>query len=250
MGTPVKQLPAWLLAGLSCAIPHCALAWGTLLLIDPAPAQDTLSVGASVWSMPKSPEATHQSTTLTPALDYARHDGWFVSTEMGVGFNASHTETWQAGVRLWPQFGRSQQDVTPYAAHLGPRLQKQIFANHMLGDIAMVQSALSYGSGHDQRGMQSELGVVSGIPWSGGMLGLGVAATFGNRTYRRDYTGLNSSGWSDWSWTASLEHRFNANWHVDAQYQQASVKINPLLVSTGTHAHPQTLLLTLWRDIH
>lgn len=227
-----------------------AQAWGSLLLIEAPPAQDALAIGGSVWAVPRSPDGAHEAHALTPAFEYYRHEGWFASTEMGLGFNASHSEDWQGGVRLWPQFGRARQDEAPGAAHLGDRLQKQVFANHMLGGVALLQSALSYGSGGSQNGLQTELGLTSGVPMEGGLLGLGLATTYGNRAYRRDYTGIAHAGWSDWSWSANLDHRFDQHWHVDAQYQRASLAVSGANAQVSTsRARPYTAILTIWRDL-
>ncbi|RTL31371.1 MAG: hypothetical protein EKK47_07985 [Burkholderiales bacterium] len=248
-----RSIARCLLVCLAIWRPECALAWGTLLLIEAPPKQDTLAIGGTMWSMPRAPDGAHQTALLTPAIEYDRHDGWFASTEMGLGFNASSSERWQAGLRLWPQFGRDRQDASASQPRLGPRLQKQLFANGMLGDIALLQSAVSYGSGQSQNGVQTELGLTSGLPLARGFVGVGLAATYGNRTYRRDYTGIDRAGWSDWSWTVNVDHRVTAVWHVDAQYQQASVSVRPASAPPGsaaeTRVRPYTALLTVWRDL-
>ncbi|MGC4061341.1 MAG: hypothetical protein QM749_11060 [Aquabacterium sp.] len=226
-------------------LPRAALAWGTLILLEAPPAQDTLAVGASHWSTPRSPDGRHQTYALTPAIDYERHDGWFVSTETGAGFNVSRDASWQAGARLWPQLGLARQDQTDAQPRLGPRLQKQLFANAMLGDVALAQSAVSYGSGRSQNGVQTELGLTSGIPLHDGMIGIGVAATYGNRAYRRDYAGIDACGWSDWSWTVNLDHKLGKGWHADAQWQNATLINQP----APSSAHPHALLISLWRDL-
>ena len=231
-------------------LPQAARAWGTLILIEAPPEHDTLAVGASYWATPRSPDGRHQTYALTPAIDYERHDGWFASTETGMGFNASHDASWQAGARLWPQLGRARQDQSASQTRLGPRLQKQLFANVMLGDVALAQSAVSDGSGRSQNGVQTELGLTSGIPLSGGMVGIGVSATFGNRAYRRDYAGVDACGWSDWSWTVSFDHKINQTWHADAQLQKATL-INSSAADSPTpsSARPYALLISLWRDL-
>jgi len=229
--------------------PGLARAWDTLILIEAPPAQDKLAIGASYWVLPRSPDGQHNSYALTPAVDYYRHDGWFASTETGVGFNASHVDSWQAGVRLWPQFGRAGQDASLEQPRLGPRLQKQAFANVMLGEIALLQSALSYGSGRDQNGVQTEIGVTSGVPWQSGMLGIGLAATYGNHAYRRDYTHVEASGWSDWSWTVNVDQKLGSSWHADAQLQRATIIRSSAMADIQSMTwHPSSLLVSLWRD--
>jgi hypothetical protein len=232
-----------------------AHAWGSLLLIEAPPTQDTLAAGATWWAVPRSPEGRQTTYALSPALDYYRHDGWFASTEAGLGLNLSHSSQWQAGARLWPQFGRARQDATPAAPRLGPRLQQQLFANAMLGEVALLQTAVSHGAGRDLRGVQAEVGLTSGVPIPGGLLGVGVARTWGNGAFRRDYNGLSGAGWSDWSWTLSVEHRLNAQWHFDAQFQQARVQTgwpasgDAAGATSPGHARPHAALLTLWRDL-
>jgi len=119
----------------------------------------------------------------------------------------------------------------------------------MLGNIALFQSALSYGSGHNQGGLQAELGATSGVPWRTGMLGLGLAATYGNRAYRRDYASVDASGWSDWSWLISVDQKLGSGWHADAQLQKATIIRTNVAANTPAGAwHPAALLVSLWRD--
>ena len=242
------RLGAALLAGL----PGVAGAWGSLILLEAPPAEDRLALGSSYWAIPRSPDGRHDSHALTPAIDYYRHDGGFASTETGIGFNVSPQESWQAGLRLWPQWGWAKQDLTPDQSRLGLRLQQQAFANALLGGVVLAQSAVSRGSGQGHDGLQTELGLSSGLPWSSGVLGFGVAATYGNRAYRRDYTQVDAAGWSDWSWTLSAEQKLGGRWHADAQLQRAMVlrsgaAVDAVAARRGAW-HPSALLVSLWRD--
>ena len=124
-----------------------AWAWGNLLLIDAPPAQDTLAVGASAWAVPRSPGSRQQATLMLPALDYERHDGWFVSTDLGVGQNLSGHRDVQAGWRLWPQFGRSTKDATPGL----PAFGSSSIAATM--PIAVVMGLAMRGAGHSGRAL-------------------------------------------------------------------------------------------------
>jgi outer membrane scaffolding protein for murein synthesis (MipA/OmpV family) len=232
-------------------LPQIAQAWGSLILLDAPPKEDTLSIGSSYWQVPRSPDGQHTTYALTPALDYERHDGWFVSTETGVGYNASPSDQWQAGARLWPQFGRARQDATPDLPRIGPRLQAQGFANVKVADVALLQSAVSYGAGLHRDGMQTEVGVTSGIPWTSGLLGVGIAATYANRSFRRDETGVDHAGWTDWSWTLSFDQKLGGRWHADGQLQRATILgALPPLNGPNPQAgwHPTNLLLSIWRD--
>ncbi|WP_022981907.1 MipA/OmpV family protein [Ideonella sp. B508-1] len=230
-------------------LPAAVRAWGSLILLEPPPQTDSLSMGASYWRVPRSPDGIHADRAVLPAFDYERHDGIFVSTETGLGYNASQTDQWQAGVRLWPQFGRSRQDSSAELPRIGPRMQGQGYANLLLADVVLVQSAISAGSGQGRGGVQAEWGLSSAIPWSTGMLGVGAAATLGNRVFRRDYTGVDQAGWTDWSWTLSLDQKLSGPWHMDGQWQRAQILRHGANGASGDPAwHPSALLLSLWRD--
>lgn len=243
-----KPLQSALLLALIC-LPPAVRAWGSLILLAPPPQNDSLSVGASYWQVPRSPDGLHADRTVLPALDYERHDGIFVSTETGIGYNASRTDQWQAGVRLWPQFGRARQDSSSELPRIGPRIQGQGYANVLLAGMVLAQSAISAGSGHDRSGLQAEWGLSSGVPWSSGVLGLGLAATWGNKTFRRDYIGVDRAGWTDWSWTISLDQKLGGAWHMDGQLQCAQILRHGATDAPGAQDwHPSALMLSLWRD--
>lgn len=246
---PRQRALAGLLTLVVAGIPQAALAWGSLILLDPTPDEDKLAFGASAWRVPRSPDGRHAEHLLTPAVDYYRHDGWFVSTETGVGYNASRSAAWQAGLRLWPQFGRARQDASAAWPRIGPRLQTQAFANASVADVALLQSAISSGSGIHHDGVQTELGVTSGIPWEGGSLGLTLATTYANRAFRRDYTGVDHAGWTDWSWALSAEQKLGGAWRMDAQFQRATI-LRPPSASGSPRStwHPQAVLISLWRN--
>jgi outer membrane scaffolding protein for murein synthesis (MipA/OmpV family) len=229
------------------ALPLQAGAWGTLLLIDAPPAEDTLAAGATLWSLPRSPGASHQDAALTPALDYYRHDGWFLSTETGAGYNFSRQASWQAGWRLWPQLGRARADEQIGSPRFGPRIQQEVFANVMINQALLLQTGVSYGAGRAKDGLQTEVGLTSGIPIGKVLLGIGAGATWGNRTYRHDYAGGSASGWADWSWTLSLDHHLDAKWHIDAQWQQAHL-LRTAGIAGFDHPTQSTVMTSLWRD--
>jgi len=227
-----------------CAVLSCGqvLAWGTLLWADAPPPADVLSGGLSAWAFPRSPQGQHTELRLAPAIDYRRADGWFASTESGLGRDLSHDPDWQVGARLWPQLGRDRRDVTVTLPALGPRLQTQLFANHMVGGALMLQSALSWGGAQRRDGLQAEAGLASGLPVAGGTVGLGLSVTWANGADRRAYAGAPASGWSDVCWTVGFDHRFDATWHVDAQLQQAKVW------GPAAQGPVRMGVLTWWRD--
>ena len=133
-----------------------AQAAGSLLLIEAPPQQTTLSLGGSVLVMPKFPGAKKDDTVPLPGLDWQLPNGMFVSTDTSVGWNLSRSKDVQAGVRLWPQFGRSRKDV-PGLDPIGLRIQPQAFANVQIGEVLLLQSGVLYGAGRDKDGVQVEL---------------------------------------------------------------------------------------------
>ncbi|HET8868995.1 MAG TPA: MipA/OmpV family protein [Aquabacterium sp.] len=218
-------------------------AWGSLIMMDSRPQQDVVSIGGQVMSLPRAPGSASSSQALIPGFDYYGRSGIFVSTENGVGWNASTNVHWVAGLRMWPQFGRSKSEAS-HAPAVGDRLQMQEFANWMPNEVLMLQSAVSEGSGLGRHGVQSEWGLTSGIPLGSDLLGVGVSATWANRDYQHSYLGRTGSGWADWSWTASTTHRFNARWHLDAQWQWAHL-IGP---APGLQSRQEGGLIALWYD--
>lgn len=224
-------------------------AWGSLLLMDAPPEVDHVALGASAWSVPRASGSARQAQLILPAVDYQRADGLFVSTDLGVGQNLSPWRQLQAGWRLWPQFGRKRKDASAELPVHGPRLLKQAFANAQVTDWLLAQSTVSAGGGRDRQGLSAEVGLTSGVPLGGELLGIGVAATHGNRAFRRDETGEAASGWSDVSLTLSLEHRWSQAWRVDAQWQQVLLLGDkPAMVARGVHRQQHLLTVGVWRD--
>ncbi|OYU81152.1 MAG: hypothetical protein CFE45_28020, partial [Burkholderiales bacterium PBB5] len=153
-----------------------ARAAGSLVLIDGVPAQTTRAAGLSEWALPDYPGARSRQTTVLPGLDLYGASGWFVSTDNGVGWNLSSRVDVQAGVRLWPQFGRTSADAPRGLLPVGDRLQAQVFANQAVLPALLVQSAFAQGAGRNHRGTQAELGLTTGLPWGPNLLGLSLAA--------------------------------------------------------------------------
>lgn len=238
-----------------------AQAAGTLVLIDAPPATDTLAFGASVWRIPTYPGATRSDTLALPGVDWYSSKGWFVSTDNGVGYNAAPAKDVQAGIRLWPQFGRSKSDAPAGLDRIGLRIQPQVFANAMLADVVLLQGALATGAGRKGRGSQLELGVTSGIPLDRTLIGIGVSRSWANAAFRDDYFGVSAAesqasglaatrlggGALDVAAALSLEHRFDERWRLSGQIVRSrfdhAVAASPVVQtrwqSQGT--------LTLWR---
>ncbi len=213
---------AWLV-GLLLALwlPTSSHAWGTLADMDAPPSADRLSAGAGWMSLPRSPEGSHQRYGFMPALDYFRQDGWFLSTQHGAGWQTPLPGEHVVGARAWPQGGRARQDEGANAPRLGPRLQAQVFANLQLHPALWWQSAVSHGAGTQRQGWQGESGFSTGLPTSSGWIGLGVAVTYANAAFKRDYLGKAQDGWADWSWRLGVSHRLDSLWRVEGQYLQA-----------------------------
>jgi outer membrane scaffolding protein for murein synthesis (MipA/OmpV family) len=215
---------------LGCA-PGAARAWGSLLLIDAAPATATFAAGPSLWSLPAYPGAGATRRVLIPGLDFYAPSGFYASTDTALGWNFSPRPAVQAGARLWPQFGARAGDVPAGIDAVGTRLQAEVYANAQVLPALLLQSGLLQGAGRRRDGTQLELGATSGLPLGDGLLGIGVAATWANRRYRESYFGISAAasaasglpawqlpgGWQDVSLTLSGEHRIGAGWRLDAQ---------------------------------
>ncbi len=239
-----------------------AWSWGSLVLIDAPPAQTTAAVGPSIWSLPRSPGASANRQMVLPGLDIYRPDGIFLSTDNSLGWNLSPRAEWQAGVRLWPQFGRTGTEVPAGIAGVGNRLQAEVFVNHFVLPVLLLQSGWLYGAGRCHDGAQVELGATSGLPIGDDLLGIGLATTWANSAFRQSYFGIGSAeaaasglpattlgaGWMDSSLTLSAEHRFDPQWHLSGQMIWAKL-LGAVARSPLTASPKQTAAtLTLWRD--
>ena len=262
--TPPNRWPVALLTAVALGATHAPLAraWGNLLLIEAPPAATTFAAGPSLWRLPDYPGATRSRTSLLPGLDYASSSGVFASTDTGVGWNFSQRKSTQAGVRLWPQFGRSASDVQAGLGGIGPRLQVEAFANHAPWEVLLLQSGLLYGAGLHHDGVQMEIGATTGVPIGPDLLGIGVSATYANRAYRQSYYGVTAaqaaasglpqqafaSGLNDTSLTVSIEHKFDGRWRLSAQWIR--VLLSPSIAATpiGVGRRPQVATVSLWRD--
>ena len=240
--------------------PVCAA--GNLLLIEAPPHQPTLALGASVWQMPSAPGAKKNDTLVLPALDWQLSNGLFVSTDTGVGWNLSPHKDVQAGLRLWPHFGRSRKDSPPGLDPIGLRIQPQVFANLQVGEVLLLQSGVLYGAGRDRDGLQVELGATSGIPIGDSLIGIGLAATWANKAYCNSYYGVSAAdsrasglpatqldaGWLDTSVTVSAELKFNALWRLSGQLVLARLNKTVAASPLVQQRRQDLATLTLWRS--
>ena len=252
-----------LLASTLVFVARPALAWGSLLLIEPPPASGTLAIGPSVWTLPKYPGARGTTATVLPGVDGYAASGLFASTDTGLGWNLSRRADLQYGARLWPQLGRSQADTPPGLSRIGTRLQLEAFANYAPLPALLLQAGVLRGAGRHHDGTQVEIGATSGLPLGQDLLAIGLATTFANRAYRQGYLGVSAaesaasgvpawsigSGWHDVSLTFSAEHRLTEAWRVSGQWVTArllgTARGSPLTAS----ARQSAATLTLWRQL-
>ncbi len=228
--TPRRCLAAAAVSA-SILLPTPSFAWGDLLLIDAPPEHATRAAGVTFWSLPRYVGSGSQRNVLYPAFDFYGTSGLFASTENGLGWNFSSRKDLQAGVRLWPEFGRKANEGHAGFSKIGARLQQEAFINYQAGPALLLQSGLLHGSGRHNAGVKLEIGATSGVPIGPDLLGIGISATYANGAHRQSYYGVSAAdavtsglpatrlgpGWHDVSLTLSTEHRFNAHWHADAQ---------------------------------
>lgn len=241
---------------------QAANAWGTLLLIDSPPAAARLSIGPSAWSMPAYPGSRAARALVIPGIDYQTPSGLFASTDLGLGWNLSRRSDIQSGVRLWPQFGREGTQGPRGLNGIGTRIQGQGFLNYQAAEALLLQSTLSYGAGRRHDGAQFEFGATSGVPIGPDLLGIGVAASYANRSFRQSYFGVSSSesiisglpattlgsGWQDVSLTLSAEHKLSDKWRISGQFIAARL-VGEAARSPITRSRSQLASsVTLWRD--
>ena len=252
----------WLCAGSAGQVQ----AAGNLLLLAAPPAQPTLAVGAALWVWPRYPGARQRSSTLLPAIAYAHSNGFFASTDDGLGWNLSQRPDLQAGLRLWPQLARHAADAPRGLGGIGERLQTEAYVNWSALPVLLLQSGLLHGAGAHHNGLQLELGATSGLPIGADLLGIGLSASFANAAYRQSYFGIDASqaaasglaerrlgaGWQDASLTLSAEHRLSPHWRLGGQLLLTRWLGMPAAGSAASwpparSQHAGTL--TLWREL-
>ena len=209
---------------------------GSLVLIDAAPAESTLALGLSLHAWPDGTNTGRAPLRIWPGFDYYARNGFFASTDNSVGWNFSPREEFQYGLRLWPQAGRDVSRLPAGLEGFGTRIQPQAFANWQVFPALLLQSGFAYGAARDHQGQQLEFGATTGFPLGeGGLVGLGVAATYANGDFRNSYFGVSpqesvraqmpvrvlGAGWQDRSLTLSFEQKFGAHWRLDGQVLQS-----------------------------
>lgn len=240
---------------------------GSLVLMDEPPAQTSWSGGVSARSWPSAPGGRTRSDDVLPAVEFLSPNGAFVSTDLGVGWNlvplladAQTAKTWQAGARLWPQFGRPSRYTPQGIDRLGSRITTEAFANVQATSFLLLQSGLSWGSGRRHDGGQLELGLTSGLPIGDDLIGITLGGTWANRAHLRGSYGVGAresqasglpewhprAGMMDWSIGLSGEHKFSERWSVSGEWIDAHL-VGDAARSPLTRAKAQqTLSASLW----
>jgi len=266
---PFLPLPSLGLLTLLLTAPlRPAQAAGTLLLLDDPPAESQWAGGLSWRGWPRAPGSSHQRQGLMPALDYSAPNGFFLSTDTGVGWNLAPAllgesgHGWQLGARVWPQAGRPRRDAPPGIDSLNSRLGAELFANAQVHPALLLQSGLSLGGGRYRHGSLLELGATSGIPLGQDLLAISLAASYGNSAQLRGSFGVSpaeaarsglpefhpASGWQDWSVSLSGEHKFSSDWSVSGQWTHARL-IAQAARSPLTQSRQQpSFILSVWHQ--
>ncbi len=236
---------------------------GSLVLLDAAPAESTLAVGASLHAWPDSTNTGRSSTRLWPAFDYYSHSGFFASTDDAVGWNLSRREAFQYGLRLWPQPGRDISRLPAGLDGFGTRIQPQAFANWQVWPALLLQSGYAYGAGRHHDGQQLELGATTGFPvGEGGLVGIGIAANYADRAFRNAYFGITpqeavrtqlaaraiGSGWQDRSVLLSFEQKLGGHWRLDGQVLQSWLLGGAAESPLAQHRISHAATLSLWYE--
>jgi|GEM_PF-1167576 len=262
---PRSPLPALCAALLAGAAP--AWAAGSLVLMDAPPAEPSWSGGVSLHSWPSAPGSSQHSDNVLPAFEYLSPKGAFVSTDLGAGWNlvpllagAEAAKTWQAGARLWPQFGRPSRFTPKGVDRLGSRLTTEAFANVQATDFLLLQSGLSWGSGRKHDGVELELGATTGLPIGEDFIGVTLGATWANGAHLRGGYGIGAgesrasglpewhprAGMMDWSLTFSAEHKFSERWSLSGEWQNAWLVGDAARSPLTRSKLQQTVSVSLW----
>lgn len=218
-----------------------------LLMLDPPPAEGVRwATGVSMWRLHTGPDdRPPRRTWVYPAVEVRAANGWFASTDVGVGWGLRHGAV-EAGWRwsAWPS--RSTAGL-----HIGPRLEQGAYLNASLGDAVLLQSSLRHGGGRRGDGWIAEAGATSGVPLPHGeLIGVTLGSSWANGAYRTSYDGPGTpmpGGWQEVQCALAYEHRLTVHWRLDAQWLSARV------VEGGgpqgrDPAYQRSLSIGLWRD--
>ena len=245
--------------GVACAAAH---GYGGLIILGAPPAEhDRIALGPGVVAFPEHAGSSEHKVWPIPAIDYYSTLGGFVSTDIGVGWNFSPRADLQAGVRLWPQFGRDDSPPgLPGLPGVPDRLGKAAFANYAPLRALLLQSSLMYGAGRDGDGLMAEIGATSGLPIGDALLAVTLGGSWANRSYRQSFYGVGAAdsvasglpewnvgaGWQDVNLSLSLDVPLGDRWKLSGQLLGARL-LGAAADSPITRSRTQsTLSLTLW----
>lgn len=239
------------------------------LLLEPPPAEAQWSGGLSWRGWPRAPGSARQRDGLLPALDYSNPNGFFLSTDTGLGWNfapallgADAAKDWQLGARIWPQAGRPRRDTPPGIDSLNSRIGGEFFANVQAHPALLLQSGVTFGGGRYRHGNLLEIGATSGIPLGPDLLAISLAASYGNSAQLRGSFGVSAaeakrsglseylpaSGWQDWSIALSGEHKFSADWSVSGQWMQARLIAQAARSPLTQSRNQPSFILSVWHQ--
>jgi MipA family protein len=247
---------------LAAAIGQAHALGGLILIGSPPKEGSTLAIGPSVAVYPEAPGS--DQTTVLPLLgvDYYAASGGFVSTDVGAGWNFSRTEGLQYGARLWPIFGRHDDNSRARGLQdIGNRIGGALFMNYAPWEFMTLQSNLLAGSGGDNKGVQFEAGTTIGARLASNfVMGVMLGATWANANHLRSYYGVTpqesaagglpafapSAGLSDVNYGLVGSLKFSEQWKLSGQWQAARLmgdaKDSPVTLSRTQN----TFSLTLW----
>ena len=261
-----RHRPAIVAALLLGAVAARAHAAGGLILVDKPPAEHyTLSIGPGVAGYPEAPGSSRTKVIAVPGVDYYSSLGAFAATDTGLGWNFSRRDDLQAGVRLWPVFGRSDDSSRRRGLpDVGTRLGKGVFLNYAPLPFMTLQSGVLAGSAYKGDGVQIEGGATVGAPIGDRVLaGVTLGATWSNGPHLRSYFGVTpqasaapglpvytpGAGWTDVNVQLNGEVRIAERWKLSGQVVGARL-VGDAARSPVTQSRNQTSFsLTLWYQL-
>ncbi len=207
------------------------------------------------------PGAKGTKVVPVPGVDLYFPVGAFASTDNGLGWNFSHHEDTQYGLRMLPVFGRSGKTLRLGLSDVGIRLGKGAFLTYAPWPFLFLQNDLLSGSAAHGDGVQAEVGATVGVPLGDrALVGATVGATWSNGPYMRSYFGVTpresargklpvyspAGGWSDWSFRLSGELQIDERWWLSGEVVAARL-IGGAGSSPVVRSRAQsTFALTLW----
>ncbi|MDE3009929.1 MAG: MipA/OmpV family protein [Pseudomonadota bacterium] len=256
----------FLLVVLLGLMPGAAHAEGGLLLVDPVPETAQWSDGATLFLFPSYPGAIRRDPLPIPAFEWLSPSGLFVSTDLGLGWNASRRKDLQYGVRLWPALPRSAGDGPRLHGLPGIplRIERSLFANWIPFEFLQLQSTLRTGLGADGRGTLAEFGTSFGAPLGQRVVaGATIGMSWANQSWRQSWFGIDpqaaaasgyhpflaGAGWQDFQLAVGGEWQLAEQWRLDIRTEHwrllGAAAASPLTEARWQHG----LVLSLWHDI-